>query len=76
MEDILIFRGVLKGPTLGPLGKHKCQGPVQLWGPRPSSFRTLDIHTVGLFVCLWFERDTAMCLFQGCYHGGYTRSTC
>ena len=30
IEDILIFRGVFKGPTLGPLGKHKCQGPVQL----------------------------------------------
>ena len=35
MEDILIFvggGGVCKGPTLGPLEKRKCQGPVQLLG--------------------------------------------
>ena len=33
-EDILIGGGVFKGPivTLGPLEKHKCQGPVQLGG--------------------------------------------
>ena len=34
--DIFILGGGgggFKGPTLGPLGKHKCQGPVQLWGP-------------------------------------------
>ena len=24
--------GVFKGPNLGPFEKHKCQGPVQLWG--------------------------------------------
>ena len=35
LEDILIFfwggEGVFKGPTLGPLGKHKCQG-LFFWG--------------------------------------------
>ena len=30
-EEIFIFGGFFKGPSLGPLEKHKCQGPVQFF---------------------------------------------
>ena len=57
LEDIFIFAGgwvgggggVFKGPTLGPLGKHKSQAPVPLRGrgnpPDPPGLTPLISNT-------------------------------
>ena len=48
--------GVFWGPTLGPLEKHKCQGPVQLWGfntltPPPPHFEPWFRVSIDVVVC-------------------------